>query len=920
MRPLKLTMSAFGSYCEKTVIDFTKLGTSGLYLITGDTGAGKTTIFDAITFALYGKASGENRDSKMLRSENADPEIPTEVELTFSYQNKEYFIKRNPEYQRKKHNSEGMTTEKANAELKYSDGKVVTKQNEVNKAIIEIMGIDYNQFVQIAMIAQGDFLKSLLASTEERKKIFQKIFKTEHYQVLQDRLKDDANDLTATLKEINSGVKQYIQGIDYDTESVLSIEVEKAKNNELPTAEVLSLLEELIKTDSLSLQKKNEEETVIEKELETINQKLTKAQEQEKTKKSLNDTKNALALATPELESLKQKLQAEKDKQPEVDKLGKQIVLITNELPQYTEVTNKKNEIKILSDSLIKLTNDLTGNKESLETEKNNYQVLTAENNSLKSINEDKLNLLNKQKELIQKQSQLQKLSNDYDELSEAKIELKKAQDRYQTESNNYDDLNKQFEQQNKLYLDEQAGIIAETLKDNIPCPVCGSLAHPHPATKSAKAPSKETLDNLKNKVTESDKKRNEASTLAARLKGSVVTKEDALKQNAEVLKIPFSNIAEIIKESSSKTNDELEKLRSKITDVEVKVTRKAELETKLPLMTEMIDSLSKKVTEAEKQLEVKRTEKKTQEESLDKLIKTLRFSDEGTAKEEINKLKHKQIELKDSFEKAQNDLNAKTNYLFSLEGEIKTAEQLLKSEESIDVGSLNTKKTKLTNNRNELKEQIRISGNRVDTNTKNLKNIKDKEKELTKTEKQWQIVSSLSDTANGRLSGKEKIMLETYIQMNYFDRIINKANRRLMIMSGGQYELKRHEESSNLINQIGLDLDVIDHYSGNHCRSVKTLSGGESFKASLSLALGLSDEIQTSAGGIRLDTMFVDEGFGSLDDDSLQQALKALMDLSEGNRLVGIISHVSDLKDQIDKQIIVTKTPTKGSKIEMIA
>ena len=920
MRPLKLTMSAFGSYCEKTVIDFTKLGTSGLYLIAGDTGAGKTTIFDAITFALYGKASGENRDSKMLRSENADSKTPTEVELTFSYQNKEYYLKRNPEYQRKKHNSEGMTTEKANAELKYSDGKVVTKQNEVNKAIIEIMGIDYNQFVQIAMIAQGDFLKSLLASTEERKKIFQKIFKTEHYQVLQDRLKDDANDLTATLKEINSGVKQYIQGIDYDTESVLSIEVEKAKNNELPTAEVLSLLEELIKTDSLSLQKKNEEETVIEKELETINQKLTKAQEQEKTKKSLNDTKNALALATPELESLKQKLQAEKDKQPEVDKLGKQIVLITNELPQYTEVTNKKNEIKILSDSLIKLTNDLTGNKESLETEKNNYQVLTAENNSLKSINEDKLNLLNKQKELIQKQSQLQKLSNDYDELSEAKIELKKAQDRYQTESNNYDDLNKQFEQQNKLYLDEQAGIIAETLKDNIPCPVCGSLAHPHPATKSAKAPSKETLDNLKNKVTESDKKRNEASTLAARLKGSVVTKEDALKQNAEVLKIPFSNIAEIIKESSSKTNDELEKLRSKITDVEVKVTRKAELETKLPLMTEMIDSLSKKVTEAEKQLEVKRTEKKTQEESLDKLIKTLRFSDEGTAKEEINKLKHKQIELKDSFEKAQNDLNAKTNYLFSLEGEIKTAEQLLKSEESIDVGSLNTKKTKLTNNRNELKEQIRISGNRVDTNTKNLKNIKDKEKELTKTEKQWQIVSSLSDTANGRLSGKEKIMLETYIQMNYFDRIINKANRRLMIMSGGQYELKRHEESSNLINQIGLDLDVIDHYSGNHCRSVKTLSGGESFKASLSLALGLSDEIQTSAGGIRLDTMFVDEGFGSLDDDSLQQALKALMDLSEGNRLVGIISHVSDLKDQIDKQIIVTKTPTKGSKIEMIA
>ena len=229
-------------------------------------------------------------------------------------------------------------------------------------------------------------------------------------------------------------------------------------------------------------------------------------------------------------------------------------------------------------------------------------------------------------------------------------------------------------------------------------------------------------------------------------------------------------------------------------------------------------------------------------------------------------------------------------------------------------------KKIKLTDLKNDLKEQVRVIGNRVDTNTRNLTNIRNKEKELTKTEKQWQIVNSLSDTANGKLSGKEKIMLETYIQMNYFDRIINKANRRLMIMSGGQYELKRHEEVNNLVNQIGLDLDVIDHYNGNHYRSVKTLSGGESFKASLSLALGLSDEIQTSAGGIRLDTMFVDEGFGSLDDDSLQQALKALMDLSEGNRLVGIISHVNDLKDQIDKQIIVTKTPTQGSKIEIIA
>ena len=919
MRPLKLVMSAFGSYSEKTVIDFTKLGTNGLYLITGDTGAGKTTIFDAITFALYGKASGENRDPKMLRSENADSKTPTEVELTFSYQNKEYFIKRNPEYQRRKHNSEGMTTEKANAELKYSNGKIVTKQNDVNKAVIEIMGIDYNQFVQIAMIAQGDFLKSLLASTDERKKIFQKIFKTEPYQELQERLKEDAGSLSTTLKEIHSGVNQYIQGILCDKESVLSIEVEKAKNSELPTDEVLSLLEELIKTDSISLQKKNNEETKVDEELETINKKLTKAEEQDKTKKSLDDAKKALSLATPKLESLKQKLAVEKGKQPETEKLSKQLVLITNELPQYTEFTNKEKELRELVTSLTKLSVDLTANHENLETAKKNYKLLNDENDSLKSINEDKLKLLNQKKELEQKQQQLQKLNEDNDELLEVKKELMEAQDCYKKEYNNFEELSKRYEQQNKLYLDEQAGILAEDLKDNIPCPVCGSLEHPHPASKSAKAPTKEILDGLKNEVADSDNKCSAASNKAANLKGSVATKESSLKKNAESLKIPFEQIAKVIKELSKVNDNELTNLSNKLKEVETKVTRKAELEKKLPAMVESIDNLDKRVNDAEKQLEVKKTEKKSREEEINKLSKTLRFSNEEAAKQELKNLENKQNELKNSLEKALNDFNAQTNNVSALQGEIKAAEQLLKSGEIIDVVGLSTKKQQLTDNKATLKEQARVIGNRIENNQNNRTNIKNKEIALVKTEKQWQMVSSLSDTANGKLTGKEKIMLETYIQMNYFDRIINKANRRLMIMSSGQYELKRHDEDNNLVNQIGLDLDVIDHYNGNHYRSVKTLSGGESFKASLCLALGLSDEIQTSAGGIRLDTMFVDEGFGSLDDDSLQQALKALVDLSEGNRLVGIISHVSDLKDQIDKQIIVTKTPTKGSKVEII-
>jgi len=216
------------------------------------------------------------------------------------------------------------------------------------------------------------------------------------------------------------------------------------------------------------------------------------------------------------------------------------------------------------------------------------------------------------------------------------------------------------------------------------------------------------------------------------------------------------------------------------------------------------------------------------------------------------------------------------------------------------------------------IENQAKTIYSRITSNKASLDNILKKLNEIKTVEEKWIWIKSLSNTANGNLSGKEKIMLETYIQMTYFDRIINRANTRFMVMSGGQYELKPRKEAENNRSQSGLELDVIDHYNGTE-RSVKTLSGGESFKASLSLALGLSDEIQSSAGGIKLDTMFVDEGFGSLDDESLAQAIKALSSLAEGNRLVGIISHVSELKDKIDKQIVVKKEKTGGSNISIV-
>ena len=294
MRPIKLTVSAFGPYAGKTVLDLDKLGENGLYLITGDTGAGKTTIFDAITYALYGEASGDNREPSMFRSKYAEATTPTEVELVFSYAGKTYTVKRNPEYERPKSRGEGFTTQKAEVQLKYPDGRVVTKQRDVDNAIRDIMGINRSQFLQIAMIAQGDFLKLLLAPTEERKKIFRQIFKTQLYQDLQDRLKKESGQLNDKCDAAHNSIKQYIDGITCDENDVLSIEVEKAKNGLLPAKDVMDLIDRLLTQD-------NDKKTAIQKSisdadkaLEIVNANLGKIEAKEQTQKALDQAQKNL--------------------------------------------------------------------------------------------------------------------------------------------------------------------------------------------------------------------------------------------------------------------------------------------------------------------------------------------------------------------------------------------------------------------------------------------------------------------------------------------------------------------------------------------------------------------------------------------------------------------------------------------------
>lgn len=920
MRPIKLTMSAFGPYASKTVLELDKLGTSGLYLITGDTGAGKTTIFDAITFALYGEASGDNRESTMFRSKYASADTPTEVELTFIYAGKEYYIKRNPEYDRPKTRGEGFTTEKANAELHYPDGRVVTKLREVDRAVEEIMGIDRNQFTQIAMIAQGDFLKLLLASTDDRKKIFQKIFRTRCYYVLQERLKNESGKLGKEYETISASIRQYINGIVCDEDDVLSIKVKNAKAGMCSTEETLELLSTLIANDKEEEEKIDAEQKNIGKSLEEITVTLTNHETWSKARKSLEKSKSDLGEALERLEILKTNFQSEEANKPKVEAIRNQIAAIEAEIPEYQELDAKIKEKDTLQKTTDKLSEDLTKQKEKLESIKKELEVLSEERKTLEKADKEKSELEAKRQKEEDKRKAVKDISKELKALDKLEKQLKKDQEAYSELAEDVQQKDKEYQRLFKLYLDEQAGIIAETLADGVPCPVCGSTSHPIKAVKAENAPTKEQLDESKSIYEAAQKEAQNASEKAANTKGQKDEKRDAvLAMLGETFgDVTIDDADELIKSKMAEIAAVLEEVQNAIDEQQKKIDRRNEIDELLPKKNKERDDLINSISENDKTLSGNNATLISLKTRIDELVEKLKYESEKKAKEVKKELQGEQKKLEDAYKAADDAVKSQNEKIAGYNAAIEEAKKTLADAKEIDEESIKAKQKELKSRNSEIDAEKKVINARKAANESAEKEIKAKSAEVLAVEAKWSWVKALSNTANGNISGKEKVMLETYIQMTYFDRIIARANTRFMVMSGGQYELKRRKEAENNRSQSGLELDVIDHYNGTE-RSVKTLSGGESFKASLSLALGLSDEIQSSAGGIKLDTMFVDEGFGSLDDESLDQAMRALQNLTEGNRLVGIISHVNELKERIDKQIVVTKEKSGGSKITII-
>ena len=919
MRPLKLTISAFGPYAGRTVLDLNALGDNGLYLITGDTGAGKTTIFDAITYALYGEASGQSREPGMFRSKYASAATPTEVELVFAYGGKTYTVRRNPEYERPKTRGEGTTTQKAEAELHLPDGRVVTRPREVDAAIRNIMGVNRQQFMQISMIAQGEFLKLLLASTEDRKDIFRQIFRTTLYRDLQENLKREAGGLARQCAETKSSLEQYISGITAEESDPLWPDAEKARAGAMPAGETLELLEKLIRQDTeadAAIQKRLEDAA---EELARINERIGRLETREGIRAEAERAKSGREAERERRKAAEEALEAARAAIPERDAAAESKARLEAELPRYEalEETRRKlagNERRAtMLEHLLKsergraeeMTEGLASRKEILED-------YAGAGERVASLRVERMLRIGRKEQHIQLRSALRDVQN-------ARTELKELQERYEKYAQAAAAAAETYAAMDRAFLDGQAGILAGRLEEGRPCPVCGSTEHPHPAARSEKAPTERELKQAREEAERSRKRAHEASAFCkAKLDGMEALEEKVQSRASQIW-------AEVPEDFAARSEAEIKEietgmpaLEGEIRKEEQKLAGVEELRSEISAYEENLGKLAEEIKSYQEELAGLKASTGELTARAQSESELLSFPDRKAAVSEIGRLGAVVAGMDRVLRGAEQNFQDSDKNLKALEEKILALEAQLTDEEETDRETETARRDAVTAARKEAEERSRQIHARLRINRSARDNIREKIGQLAELEKRTAWMRNLADTANGMLSGKQKVMLETYIQMTYFDRIIARANTRLMVMSGGQYELKRRVEAENFRSQSGLDLDVVDHYNGTE-RSVKTLSGGESFKASLALALGLSDEIQSSAGGVKLDTMFVDEGFGSLDEESLDQAMKALASLADGRRLVGIISHVAELKNRIDRQIVVTKDRTGGSRAEII-
>ena len=910
MRPIRLSLQYFGSYTDKQTIDFDLLGTKGLYLITGDTGSGKTTIFDAILYALYGSMSGEYRskDTTILRSTMAQETDKTEVELVFEFNGTHYTITRWMEYMQPKKRGSGFTEGKAGATMSWHGCLTpISGTKEVSAKILEILGISRDQFSQIAMIAQGDFMKLLMANTEDRIGLFRKIFRTENYKALQERISKEFKDEYQRLSDEKVSINAIIGMVQCDEDSPLRVQLYQAKDNKVftPVSVMIESIQNILKEDQGKKEELTQQRNAQQEIIDACNKNIGIIDSHADSAKQLpveqDKLKDLTEVQKPEKE---QAFNTAKKAESRIEELTKQANQLEGTLGDYEALTEWKRKLSSASRTLEDINRPQgrkAQNEQSFSDLDDKRKKLTDEQISLGNPDNEKTKIENDLKALKQYQ---QDLSN----LSKKRGQLTTEQNTFKTLKEKATDAENEWSRMTNLFYSAQAGILAEILEEGKPCPVCGSTHHPVKAQKAKDVPSEEELNQQESKAKELRNKSNEQSNKCSGLIETIQNEEERFTKlgwsidEAELATLPIriANLESQIKELSAKVS------RLKLIPGLIE-----QLDTKRENLLKEKDAITKEETNAKNDI-------KTANEQIADLQKRCTYVDENAARRAIADLRKQAEGLQTTIDKAQGEFQKVLNEIENVKVTIKTHEDNLKNVVTLNKDDESEKLQKAQTTFDAITPSINTIVGRENNNRNALRQLQLKATQLEQIEKRYQWLKTLNDTVLGQLSGKEKIMLETYILSTYFERIIRKANLRLLKMTNNQYELRRKQDAVNNRQQTGLDLDIVDHHNGK-IRTVKSLSGGESFMASLSLALGLSDEIQSSCGGIHLDTMFVDEGFGSLDEESRILARNTLQKLSqEGNRLIGVISHVPELK-AIERQIQVYKDHNGVSTAEVV-
>ena len=925
MKPLKLTMSAFGSYAGKNVIDFTGQQ-QGIFLITGDTGAGKTTIFDAITYALYNQTSGGERNGNMMRSQYAQPETETYVELEFLYRGQTYRVRRNPDYKITKTLKNGKIREQKvphSVELTLPDGTVFPeKKNATDAKIIEILGLTADQFSQIVMIAQGDFLKLLYTKSDERKMIFSKLFRTDIYWKIQENLRRKSMEMDERIQENDRAFEQ-----------------EKSRIMPLPESEELPL-DELVERLRERLKDALKEQNLRRANVEELNKKITKYEEINKLFVSLEKIRQTgKELEARQAESKERRQQIENAR-----KADKVLVAEQQNLRQQQEVEQS-------AQAIAKMTETLANNQEMFETLKTQQQEAEAKQKREAADIQKKMLALEQSfpsYEALQnarsEEQQAKKVWEDLGKTSEESFHKKKAgiaalkeQQKQQEQvveqtKKNWEQTSlsasesaKHYEHMYEAFLKEQAGILAENLSAGCPCPVCGSTVHPDPAKLSDHAVTELEVEQAKKTRAAAEEKRDmayaafEAEKTEKQKLAQAVEKEEAdfvlaqtiakqQRKEAEQNYVSLQKIAEQIREklvypSLAEAKKQYAAMQKALEAAEQEIERKRQ---KVSELAEAMNTLKgQKLAEEENQKTAKKLAAKTEKEYA-KLLEKSGFVSEETY--------HLAILPERSRSKLEREEKEYESQCLRQQSEQKLLEKQVSGKTYTDTTELNEQLKAEKQALKEAEKTYMELHTAYENDRSVLQNCAVYLEKGKKLESEDQVIKSLSKTANGRLSGSAKIDFETYIQRQYFKQIIHEANKRLLTMSNHQFILKLKEEANTgRKTNEGLDLSVYSLVTDSE-RDVKTLSGGESFLAALAMALGLSDIVERSAGAIHPDMMFIDEGFGSLDAQSRQQAIEVLAELAGDSRMVGIISHVTELKEQIDRKLVVSRTD-KGSR-----